>query len=320
MAPILDVTMERWFNAPFRAKGGDKPARARLLANDIRCWCDAFTAMANVDTAEKLNSLTMPATGDRAESAKEQLAQMAWAGELDGWLTALPTWTLVADDEAVAQWEAPLRKGLDAPIRLANPTPAVQLAALTAKRSTASDGKGNLIPPEYATRYRNQFFDRLWIRGMLAIGAGYLVIVLIYLAAVGVQDYRVSKVESYVEGLGPTYTNTLQLRERMQILKTREELKFAALDCWKATAEVLPETLTLDTFAFSDGRKLRLSGTAPGDAATDIIKFYGEIQKATLSGQPMFDSTKVQQLSTTVGMGGAINWNFGLELKRAEAQ
>jgi len=60
MAPILDVTMERWFNAPFRAKGGDAPVRARLLSNDIRCWCDAFTAMANVDTAEKLKSLTMP--------------------------------------------------------------------------------------------------------------------------------------------------------------------------------------------------------------------------------------------------------------------
>ena len=32
MAAIMDVTMERWFNAPFRAKGGDAPVRARLLA------------------------------------------------------------------------------------------------------------------------------------------------------------------------------------------------------------------------------------------------------------------------------------------------
>lgn len=60
MAPILDVTMERWFNEPFRLSGGDAPVRARLLSNDIRCWCDAFTAMANVDTAPKLASLAMP--------------------------------------------------------------------------------------------------------------------------------------------------------------------------------------------------------------------------------------------------------------------
>ena len=60
MAPILDVTMERWFNAPFRGRGGDAPVRARLLANDIRTWCDAFVAMANIDTAPKLPSLPMP--------------------------------------------------------------------------------------------------------------------------------------------------------------------------------------------------------------------------------------------------------------------
>ena len=60
MAPMLDATMERWFNEPFRREGGDAAVRARLLANDIRGWCDAFTAMANVDTAPKLKSLQMP--------------------------------------------------------------------------------------------------------------------------------------------------------------------------------------------------------------------------------------------------------------------
>lgn len=60
MAPILDVTMERWFNAPFRQRGGDAPVRARLLANDIRGWSDAFTAMANVDTAPKLAGIKVP--------------------------------------------------------------------------------------------------------------------------------------------------------------------------------------------------------------------------------------------------------------------
>lgn len=60
MAPILDVTMERWFNAPFRQKGGDAAVRARLLANDIRGWCDGFTAMANVNTAPKLKSIKVP--------------------------------------------------------------------------------------------------------------------------------------------------------------------------------------------------------------------------------------------------------------------
>ncbi len=266
-----------------------------------------------------LNPVTMPAAGDRAESLKEQLAQMAWAGELEGWLTALPQWTLVADDEAAAQWEAPLKQGLDAPIRQVATLPSAELAALTAKRAATADVKANLIPPEFATRYRNQFFDRLWIRGVFAVGAIYFFIVGIYIAAVSVQDYRVGAVEARVEGLSEDYTNALQLKARLQVLKTREELKFAALDCWKVTAELLPETLTLESFGFSDGRKLALSGTAPADSVGDVNKFYGEIRKATANNQPMFDFNKGQPLSTRAGPGGLVNWNFGLELKRTEA-
>ena len=60
ITPILDVTMERWFNEPFRRKGGDAAVRARLLSNDVRGWCDAFTAMAHVDTAAKLKDIKVP--------------------------------------------------------------------------------------------------------------------------------------------------------------------------------------------------------------------------------------------------------------------
>jgi 3-oxoadipate enol-lactonase len=82
MAAILDVTMERWFTAPFRARGGDAPVRARLLANDIRIWCDAFTAMAHVDTAEKLADIKVPT--------------MCLAGEVDR-STPPPVVKLMAD-------------------------------------------------------------------------------------------------------------------------------------------------------------------------------------------------------------------------------
>lgn len=60
MAPILDTTMQRWFNAPFLAKGGDAAVRARLLSNDVRGWCDAFAAMANIDTGPRLKDIKVP--------------------------------------------------------------------------------------------------------------------------------------------------------------------------------------------------------------------------------------------------------------------
>ena len=267
---------------------------------------------------QNLNTLTLPGTADRAASLKEQLSQMAWAGELEGWLTSLPHWTLVADAEVLTEWESPLRRGLDAPIQVVSPLKPAELAARTAKRAVQSDSRTNLVPPEYAARYRNQFVDRLWIRGLLAVGALYLVGVIIYFGIVGVQEFRVSRLESKVSGMGASYTNAIQLKERYQVLKTRQELKFAALDCWRVTAELLPESAQLDTFGFSDGRKLSLSGTAPSDSANAVIEFYGAMRKATLNGQPMFDSAKVQELSQRAVPGGNLVWSFGLELKQTE--
>jgi len=118
--------------------------------------------------------------------------------------------------------------------------------------------------------------------------------------------------------MGPTYTNAIQLRERYSVLKTRQELKFAALDCWKTAAELLPETAQLESFGFSDGRKLSLAGTAPEDNVNSVIEFYGSMRKATLNGQPMFDASKGQELSTRKGPGATVVWNFALELKRTE--
>jgi hypothetical protein len=63
---------------------------------------------------QNLDLLTLPQS-KTAEGLKEQLLQMAWAGELEGWLTSPPEWHLVADI-AAAQWEPHLRAGLEQPI------------------------------------------------------------------------------------------------------------------------------------------------------------------------------------------------------------
>ncbi len=273
-------------------------------------------------TLQNLSSISLPVTGDAALALQEQLTQMTWGAELEGWLNKTPNWTLVADDTVAAEWGPTLRKALDAPIHVVEPVKPVELAALTARRVARSDGATNLVPGEISTRYRNQFWDSLWLRGALAVGGLYLLGIMIYFAALFVQDFRVSRVEAEVSGLGASYTNAIQLRERYQVLKTRQDLKFAALDCWKTTAELMPEDVQLDGFGFTDGRKLSLNGTAAANKVDDVLEFYGAMRKASLKGQPMFDATgakKGQELSTRLGPGGTVvNWNFGLELKRTE--
>src|ERR1019366_2686112 len=100
---------------------------------------------------QRLDLLTMPPT-NRSAALKEQLMQMAWAGELEGWLTAPAEWHLVADVGA-AEWEPALRAGLEQPIEIVTPKPARELAALTARRSAHTEPRANLMPADFVLRY-----------------------------------------------------------------------------------------------------------------------------------------------------------------------
>jgi hypothetical protein len=264
-----------------------------------------------------LDLLTLPAA-NRGAVLKEQLMQMAWAGELEGWLTAPPEWHLVADVTA-AEWEPALRAGLDQPIDIVAPLATREVAALTARRSAQADPKVNLMPPEFADRYQQQFVDRLWMRGLLAVGALYLIGVAIYMVALGYSTIQTQAVENQVAELGPTYTNAIQLRDRYKVLKDRQELKFAGLDCWNTTARLLPEGTTLESFNFTEGKRLKLEGTAPADQIQSLLDFERELRRATINEQPLFDSSKGDSLQFHA-QGTTARWTLVLELKRSELQ
>jgi hypothetical protein len=271
---------------------------------------------------QNLDIVTLPVT-NRAAALKEQLMQMAWAGELEGWLTAPPRWHLVSSTSSASEWEPAMREGLEQPIEVLEPRPAPQLAAATAQRAAHADPRANLMPAEFSTRYQQEFVDGLWMRGLFAVAGIYMVGVIIYFIALQVALFRTRSVEAQVAGLSTTYTNALQTKARYQVLKDRSDLKFAALDCWKIVAELMPESLTLSSWNFSDGKRLALNGTAPPSQGREVDGFYEAVRKATvIDGDkriPMFDLVgRESDYSSRTGPDGTINWSFSLDLKRSE--
>ena len=87
-------------------------------------------------------------------------------------------------------------------------------------------------------------------------------------------------------------------------------------------AQTMPEDLTLESCAFSEGKSLVLNGTAPNDAAKQILDFEEALRKTSKDrdGQTLFDQTKGDHASWRTGPGGVLSWNLRLELKRAEAE
>jgi len=237
---------------------------------------------------------------------------------MEGWLTSSPQWHLVAGSTAT-EWETPLREGLEQPVEIIAPLPERELAALTARRAAAAEPSANLLPPEFATRYRQQFVDRLWMRGLMAVGGVYLTVVLVYMSFLGYANWRLSQVEGQVATLSQEYTNTIQLRDRYKVLKERQDLKYAALDCWNATASLLPEDVTLESMDFRDGKRFTLNGTAPSEAYKKMLDFESALRKYKVDGQLLFDPSKDEPVAWRV-QGATAGWRLDLELKRSETQ
>jgi hypothetical protein len=105
------------------------------------------------------------------------------------------------------------------------------------------------------------------------------------------------------------------------VLQERQQLKYAALDCWQLVAQQLPPGISLDRFSFANGQSVTLSGVVDADDITRIIDFNDAIRKVKVNGQPVFnpEPDSGDQL-TYRNQGNQDNWNFGLELLRTEEE
>src|SRR6185295_4864321 len=134
-----------------------------------------------------------------------------------------------------------------------------------ARRAAREDAPASLVPPEFAARYRQQFVDRIWMRGVFAVALIYLFGVFIYLAFVQYLDFNVSKIEKQARDLSVNYTNALRFKDQVRVMQDQLNLQFASLDCYRAVAEKIPEGVTLEGMNFQRGRTLAIYGNAPSD-------------------------------------------------------
>jgi hypothetical protein len=269
-------------------------------------------------TLQNVQLLRLPAD-DLGPVLQEQLTQTMWAGELEGWLSLPARWHLVADPETAASWQLLIQLWSDDPVEVHAPLSSDELARFSAQRVARGDAGANLLPVEFSARYHQQFIDRLWMRGLGAVVALYCVGVFIYFVALQAYGYRENKIETQVRSLAGSYTNALQLKERVQILQDQVNLKYAALDCWKAASELLPEDFTLTWLIFGKGRTLELHGTAPQGQEPKVTDFNEALRGAMANGQLLFSSVTPPRSTSRAGTP-TFTWSFSAELNRSEIE
>ena len=76
-------------------------------------------------------------------------------------------------------------------------------------------------PSEYSARFREQFFDRLWLHGLGYVGLLYVIGLVIYFSAVLWLGHKTLARESQAAALGGAYTNAIQMKARLAVLQER---------------------------------------------------------------------------------------------------
>jgi hypothetical protein len=249
----------------------------------------------------------------------DELNRLTWAGELQGWATHRPSLHLVADEETLSAWREPLEKATGIPVTAHVRPSDPELAAASARRAAEPDAGANLLPDEHRQRYRQEFTDRLWMGGLGAVVAAYLVGVLIYFGLLQYQRHRHTKASEALATVNQSYTNTLRLKAQAQVLQETVNLRYAALDSWMATVEAMPEELSLESLVFSGGQSVVISGFAPADQHEKITEFARALQRKMVGGKPLFDDVLIRPtVARTVGGAQQIQWSFTCRLQRTE--
>lgn len=264
---------------------------------------------------QNLSIINLPPGEKRGAVLQEQIAQTIWAGEIEGWLTSEPKVRLVADDATAQVW-LPLFD-ITQQVEVIAPVPPKDLAALTARRVAGGSTATNLLPPDFTARYKQQFVDRLWMRSLAAVIALYIVGALFYLGGVKWTSYQHGSIVDELTSLGPTYTNTVQIREKVKVLQDTLELQYAALESYLAVAKTLPPELTLNNINFERGRKVTFFGTSSAEDRPKVLEFNDALINYTVRTQRFFAKVNPPSMQTQPGQA-TLNWNFSCELKRTD--
>ncbi len=257
--------------------------------------------------------IRLPVQG-AAELLLAQLNGTAWAAELDGWLALLPSVTVVAPLSEAAPLVEALRGWCSQPVSIEPPGAEPDLAQLTANHAL-HPSPASLIPEEVRTRQQRQYVDSLWVKGLTALAITYLAGVFVYLAVLTYQKSSVETLRNETRSMALQYTNTLQLKARVRVLQEQVALRFAALDCWNAVVEKLPEALTLAQLDFKNGRTLLISGNASEGDRAEVTRFNDLLRVVSSEGKPLFSEVKP---ATMTPRGALLAWSFEAELRREE--
>lgn len=272
-------------------------------------------------TVQNVMILRLPNSDEGTLSLTEQLDRTAWTGELEGWLSTIPAVTVCGDSSVTEPWVEALSAWSSHPVVSEESVPRSEIATLGARRATKGESVANLLPPEHTTRYRQQYIDGMWMKGVGTMVLFYIFGVLIYFVMLEWMHRDSIDLQTQVRSTAVQYTNVLKMQAKIDILQEQVDLKFSALECLRIISEELPTELTMDSFKFHMGKTLSLYGKVSTSEAGKVTDYHRALINAKLGENNLFATVSDPSINAARGRGRSAStesrWSFTCELARS---
>jgi len=233
-----------------------------------------------------------------------------------------PAVEIISEEDVPAAWRQALETWTTQGVTSDLPPDEETLAKSSAERATRHLSRANLMPQEIRQKYRQQYIDGLWMSSLGGIALVYIFAVLIYFVALEWRRGESIDLQTAMRSKANSYTNTMQLQAKVQILQEQVDLKYSALDCLKVTAELLPDGMSLLSFNFRQGKVVTLRGNVPTDQSHKVTDYHESLIQAKVGEHPLFANVSDPTISSAPGRGSRSSnqtstWSFNCELRRS---
>ncbi len=203
----------------------------------------------------EINSFNLPDHDVNRDVLVEKINNVAWSGEIAGWMPGDPACYLAKRGDVGADWKVALAKCFGDRIKEVDPVAEVDMATATAEFASRSTSSGLMIE-EYRIRNRQRFLDGLWMDGIKGVVAFMLLGLLGFYVYGSTLQGTLDEKQQLVTVKSNLYNKALLLKAKVETLEKQKALKFAALDAWYKVVTGLPAELKFKQLSFSSERTL----------------------------------------------------------------
>jgi type IV pilus assembly protein PilM len=287
-----------------------------LLAGDDKLNVLAIlgAASANIIVYSQGAPLTVRSIvlGAAAESVlREELQRTLVAAEALQPQRAIGGVTFLAQSESMKAFAENVAKGLNAPSSFltngAVPSAGLSLCLQCAGREVTTL---NLLPDEWRQKRKTATFRRRLIRGAIAVGVLYALVLAAFLTFLAVKKAQLHRVDSEIKNRQAEFTQAKQLQSTLIATRKQLDMSSSALEVLRDVASRLPENVKLTYFHYKKDQTVSLKGQAPSAAIAN--DFQSRLEKSE-----MFLPGGVKAGRSDTGAGGLTKFDLTCTLKAA---